>query len=929
MRNCAELQDENSVLISRDEFRKLQNTNTREREPENEIIALGREREATLNDARLARETTAENERLNKDSGQLAEKLKTCKSAIVHAESRQSDERHKLLTTAVQAVWGQQDVGQAEPGAHRNSKSSDSVLTPLSTNLPLPPCRVADSDSKSITLETYNSLVTKYNQVFQNWTDIKATRTQLEKSLRAEKDKSKRYNLFCDGLEKKLAQKRDKIRQLEGRVWGLEREIQNLRQSNIVEVAQEAEKKINAGRLKDATRTFEPAAVNARHECQVEANFDSTVVDNIVTLSPLVEFPTSNNLGLSSWNVKQPDPDSRPGGRDNADDSSLPPGRHHEPEPNELPMISDGERARNHAARDAPYKLTEPFYSSSADDCDLNSPSPTNSNGLCSAIKTELHENIQSLQDIPVIVHERSVKKRKPHKSPRGASKIKVETISSSPIGLAAMHELDAQESIDLDDIGKKQMTPRKQRALMHNLARLVPHGSRSVSRPSRNFRQETESARLPSSILKGAHISQETPMDRSVFRTGSAPQSANCANEIMPGTSTHRATKRRRVTHDIAIQELADDGEKLGAIESSTSLSEWLDSDGRLIELLDNPTPSSHAEIKTAPPAPANSLENNAKLPAVLNATPSVRALSIPSGRMSLASDLSVTISPSEGINPRRLEDAPKNHARDSRPKSRDNPGCLHGGDDPAISTNYSVTSSELLTLAHEVLPKGAAIPQLAKAVDIAAPNPRRSSSTKNGITRPQDSDSNIKDEPENGPLRFRPLSKLGLHDFKINPEYNNGYDYAFTDVVRKQAARRCLPGCTKPECCGNVFRALAAAAYDPNKPLTASQEEAETRLLKEFLGDNAYKIRNMTRAERDEVLLQAKTRDLANKHGKHRHAYERRRSPPGFWRMDFPSTQEEREDRQKVEQLERDVVAQRYNQAMRPRGAYLFRDE
>jgi hypothetical protein len=83
------------------------------------------------------------------------------------------------------------------------------------------------------------------------------------------------------------------------------------------------------------------------------------------------------------------------------------------------------------------------------------------------------------------------------------------------------------------------------------------------------------------------------------------------------------------------------------------------------------------------------------------------------------------------------------------------------------------------------------------------------------------------------------------------------------------------------------------------------------------------------MTKAERDETLLQAKTRELANRHGKHRHAYERRRSPPGFWRLDFPSTQEEREDHQKIEQLERDLVAQRYQEAMRPGGAYLFRDE
>jgi hypothetical protein len=99
--------------------------------------------------------------------------------------------------------------------------------------------------------------------------------------------------------------------------------------------------------------------------------------------------------------------------------------------------------------------------------------------------------------------------------------------------------------------------------------------------------------------------------------------------------------------------------------------------------------------------------------------------------------------------------------------------------------------------------------------------------------------------------------------------------------------------------------------------------------RILKEFLGDNAHKIRNMSKAEKDETLLQARTRELANKHGKHRHAYERRQSPPGFWRLDFPSTQEERDDRRKIEQHEQVLVAQRYGEAMRPGGAYVFRDE
>jgi len=98
---------------------------------------------------------------------------------------------------------------------------------------------------------------------------------------------------------------------------------------------------------------------------------------------------------------------------------------------------------------------------------------------------------------------------------------------------------------------------------------------------------------------------------------------------------------------------------------------------------------------------------------------------------------------------------------------------------------------------------------------------------------------------------------------------------------------------------------------------------------LLNDFMGDNAYKIQHMKPEQREELLLQAKTRELSNKLGKHRHAYGRRASPPGFWRADFPTTQEHLEDKKRAKEKERDLVQQRYEQAMRPGGAYIFRDE
>ena len=116
---------------------------------------------------------------------------------------------------------------------------------------------------------------------------------------------------------------------------------------------------------------------------------------------------------------------------------------------------------------------------------------------------------------------------------------------------------------------------------------------------------------------------------------------------------------------------------------------------------------------------------------------------------------------------------------------------------------------------------------------------------------------------------------------------------------------------------------------ARPADQPRTLSQEEEEERLLEDFLGDNAYKIQSMTKAQREETLLQARTRDLSNKYSKHRNAYARPVSPPGFWRADFPTTQEEAQDREKALEHEKAVIKYRYEEAMRPKGAFLFRDE
>lgn len=175
-----------------------------------------------------------------------------------------------------------------------------------------------------------------------------------------------------------------------------------------------------------------------------------------------------------------------------------------------------------------------------------------------------------------------------------------------------------------------------------------------------------------------------------------------------------------------------------------------------------------------------------------------------------------------------------------------------------------------------------------------------------------------------EQGRLREKPYTKLDIKDFKPNPAYNQGYSFAFSETVRKQGDRMCLPGCTNPQCCGSTFRVLAEA----QAPLPPSQEEA---LLEDYLGDayNNMQLIQMSSEERQELVLQARTKKMAKETGKHREAYERRRTPPGFWRVDFPTTQEQQEDREKANELERKVVRERWLEAQRKGGRWIFRDE
>lgn len=171
--------------------------------------------------------------------------------------------------------------------------------------------------------------------------------------------------------------------------------------------------------------------------------------------------------------------------------------------------------------------------------------------------------------------------------------------------------------------------------------------------------------------------------------------------------------------------------------------------------------------------------------------------------------------------------------------------------------------------------------------------------------------------------PYRERPVDLLDLNCFKPNPARNEGLDYAFKEVVRNRDLRKCLPGCMRPDCCGNKFRAMVRAGG-------VKYEEKDRKLLQEHLGESKkHTLDEMSETERRDLLIEVKARALADQFGRHRPSHDRPRSPPGFWRADMPSTQELAKDRREADRMERDKIIERLQEAMRPEGLWKFADE
>jgi hypothetical protein len=191
----------------------------------------------------------------------------------------------------------------------------------------------------------------------------------------------------------------------------------------------------------------------------------------------------------------------------------------------------------------------------------------------------------------------------------------------------------------------------------------------------------------------------------------------------------------------------------------------------------------------------------------------------------------------------------------------------------------------------------------------------------------------------PRVKPLRDRPMTALRADDFKLNPRIFRDLDTTAEPVRGREARRHQMTGCKDPTCatCGGQLKFLATGLpITVGSTLFASTQDDELtedeKLIKYYLGANFNQARvaRMDSDERESLIIKAKEQIISERHIRHRiKPNQRAKSPPGFWNVDMPSTQEIEEQREEADRREKVEVAERYREAMRDGGKWIFKDE
>ncbi|TGO36821.1 hypothetical protein BHYA_0114g00350 [Botrytis hyacinthi] len=600
----------------------------------------------------------------------------------------------------------------------------------------------------------------------------------------------------------------------------------------------------------------------------------------------------------------------------------------------------------------------EPGHSSSTQDPES---SPSGSRVIATVGESNVETpKIPSSDDAPEFISTRPVRKRKrnerePQRTP--LPKVKLEELeSSSPITARILH---ASESLDLDDIGDKVVTPRKRRRAfipyVEDVENRVENAVSDELLLDGNMNEQNQ-VPPPATIVQPGRT-MITPASKRGKSSVGKPLRPLSTNRILPNTvDPNLPTKRQRKPSASirGVEEILEDRESTspaktpvaagkGRIHSADLLDNLLSSSpptkitayltpqsvapevrsvilppSKLSTEITTSRPEKHKTLATTPHFQKHreDLDTQDDTP-----VPGRRAIISDEGNVLIktASSRARSVIKKETSEPeQRASVGDEEPETAKKPTGRPRAGIVREISRPSLRgsrRSSTETPREASRSPTKITPKS-------KPGTFKAPTTSKGRSRR-GVGRDLDSD-----DPEPEPYRLRPVTTLKLDHFKINPNFNQGYDYAYTEVVRGKD-RQCLPGCVREECCGKQFGALAQALYPVRENPTTSQKAEEDTLLEEYLGDNKHKIWTMGKEERRDSLAQARKWKASNTMGKHKSVVPRRSTPPGFWEADFPTTQEDEAFKRKQKEIEREKVAERYAEAMRPGGAWLFKDE
>ncbi|KAF5116188.1 hypothetical protein DV454_001821 [Geotrichum candidum] len=145
-------------------------------------------------------------------------------------------------------------------------------------------------------------------------------------------------------------------------------------------------------------------------------------------------------------------------------------------------------------------------------------------------------------------------------------------------------------------------------------------------------------------------------------------------------------------------------------------------------------------------------------------------------------------------------------------------------------------------------------------------------------------------------------------LDDFQVNSHYGgqSGLRHAFKESYRGKRRKDCIPGQCDCENCTEFHRlattSVNGAAGNDNKPAPVTRE--------------AIWNKDSIAQQRVSGIQSGSTNKNNNTNTSF---WGRPKSPPGFWRSDFPSTQETREEKRQAQERQRAEVAARLAEAAR----------